>query len=144
MAVIEKVYEINASAEEVFEALTNADIIQTWSGDEAKMNAVVGGDFSLWGGQMFGKNLVLDKNKKIVQEWCYEQWKDPSKVTIGIKSKNKNFSIVTLIHEDVPEKSFTSISEGWDMYYFGAIQDMFEQKNNTSLNNYRKSEQNVL
>jgi len=126
MSTIEKTYTINASPEEVFEALVNPDLIQIWSGDETKMDAVVGAEFSLWSGQMFGKNLEVEKNKKLVQEWCYEQWSEPSKVTITIKPKSKT-SIVTLLHENVPEKSLNSISDGWDNYYFGAIQEMLEK-----------------
>jgi uncharacterized protein YndB with AHSA1/START domain len=125
MPTIEQTYEMNASPEEVFEALVNPDLVQQWSGDEAKMTAEVGGKFSLWGGQMFGTNLEVVKNKKLVQEWCYDQWENPSKVTITIKIKNKK-TIVELIHEDVPEKSFSSISDGWRSIYLGAIQEMFE------------------
>jgi len=124
MSTIEKSYLMNASPEEVFEALVNPDLIQNWSGDEAKMEAVVGAEFSLWSGQMFGKNLVVEKNKRLIQEWCYEQWSEPSQVTITIKPKGK-LSVVTLLHENVPEKSVNSISDGWDSYYFGAIEEMF-------------------
>lgn len=126
MPTIQKTYEMNASPEEVFEALVNPELIEDWSGDEAKMTANVGGEFSLWGGQMFGTNLEVIKNKKLVQEWCYDQWKDPSKVTFTIKAKGKK-TIVDLLHEDVPEKSLNSISDGWDSFYLGAMQQMFEE-----------------
>src|SRR5688572_7736269 len=109
MPTIKQTYEMNASAEEVFEALVNPDIIQYWSGDEAKMSDEVGGKFTLWGGQMFGTNLEIIKNKKLVQEWCYDQWDTPSKVTFTLKTKGK-VTIVDLLHEDVPEKSFQSIN----------------------------------
>ena len=127
MPTIKKEYEMNASVENVFEALVNPEIIQEWSGDEAKMGAEVGNKFSLWGGQMYGVNLEIIPNKKIVQEWCYDQWKEPSKVTFTIKPNGQN-SIVELLHEEVPEKSLNSISDGWDSYYLGAMQDMFEKK----------------
>lgn len=127
MPTIQRTYEINATPEEVFEALVNPDIIQNWSEDEAKMSADVGASFSLWGGQMFGTNLEVVKNKKLVQEWCYDQWEQPSKVTFSLKAKGKK-TIVELLHEEVPEKSLNSISEGWDTYYLGAIQRMFEEK----------------
>lgn len=126
MSTIKQTYEMNATPEEVFEALVNPEIIQDWSGDEAKMSADVGAKFSLWGGQMFGINLEVVKNKKIVQEWCYDQWEKPSKVTFTIKAKGK-LSIVELLHEDVPEKSVNSITDGWSSYYLGAMQDMFEE-----------------
>ena len=126
MPTIEKSYEMNATPEEVFDALVNPDMIEDWSGDEAKMTPNVGGKFSLWGGQMFGTNLEVVKNKKLVQEWCYDQWKEPSKVTFTIKAKGKK-TIVDLLHEDVPEKSVNSISDSWDAYYLGAMQDMFAE-----------------
>jgi activator of HSP90 ATPase len=125
MPTIKQTYEMNASPEEVFEALVDPNIIQDWSGDEAKMGAEVGAKFSLWGGQMFGVNLEVIKNKKLVQEWCYDQWEAPSKVTFTIKAKGKG-SVVELLHEDVPEKSLNSITDGWSAYYLGAMQEMFE------------------
>lgn len=127
MPTIVQKYEMNATPEQVFDALVNPDTIQTWSGDEAKMGPEVGDTFTLWGGQMFGKNLEVVKNKKLVQEWCYDQWEKPSKVTFTLKAKGKK-TIVELLHEDVPEKSLTSIDEGWDAYYLGAMKDMFDEK----------------
>jgi activator of HSP90 ATPase len=127
MPTIKQTYEMNASPEKVFEALVNPDIIQIWSRDEAKMGPDVGDNFTLWGGQMFGKNIEVIKNKKLVQEWNYDQWDAPSKVTFTIKAKGKK-TIVELLHEDVPEKSLKSIDEGWDQYYLGAMKDMFEEK----------------
>jgi len=132
MSVIKQTYEMNAKPSDVFEALVNPDIIQHWSGDEAKMSAEVGGTFSLWGGQMFGTNLEVVPNKKLVQEWCYDQWAQPSKVTLTLKGKGKT-TTVTLLHEDVPEKSLKSIAEGWDSYYLGAIREMFEKKQQVKL-----------
>ncbi|MGQ0829717.1 MAG: SRPBCC domain-containing protein, partial [Bacteroidota bacterium] len=110
-----------------FEALVNPEIIQNWSQDEAKMGPEVGAKFSLWGGQMFGTNLEVVKNKKLVQEWCYDQWEKPSKVTFTLKTKGKK-TIVDLLHEEVPEKSVNNISDGWDAFYLGAIKKMFEEK----------------
>lgn len=127
MPTIKQTYEMNATPEKVFEALVNPDIIQTWSGDEAKMGPEVGDSFTLWGGQMFGKNLEVVKNKKLVQEWNYDQWDAPSKVTFTLKAKGKK-TIVDLLHEDVPEKSLKSIDEGWDVYYLGAMKEMFDEK----------------
>ncbi len=128
MPTIKQTYEMNASAEEVFDALVNPEVIQDWSGDEAKMNDQVGGKFSLWGGQMFGINTEVVKNKKLVQEWGYDKWDTLSKVTFLIKPKGEK-TVVELIHEEVPEKSLKSITEGWNTYYLGAMQEMFEEKN---------------
>jgi len=128
MPTIQQTYEMNATPEEVFDALVNPEVIQDWSGDEAKMNDQVGGKFSLWGGQMFGINTEVVKNKKLVQDWGYDQWDILTKVTFTIKA-NGNKTTVDLLHENVPEKSLKSITEGWNTYYLGAMQEMFEEKN---------------
>jgi activator of HSP90 ATPase len=128
-SIIQK-YEMDAKPEEVWDALVNSETIEIWSKDEAKMTDDVGAAWMLWGGQMFGKNLEVVKNKKLVQTWCYEEWdKDkPSKVTLTLKPKGRK-TIVELLHEDVPEKSLKSITEGWNTYYLGAIKEMFEEIN---------------
>ena len=131
MPTIKQVYEMAASAEEVFEALVNEDIIQNWSRDEAKMSPDVGAKFSLWGGQMYGVNLEVVKNKKLVQEWCYDQWETVSRVTFLLMDKG-NTTLVELVHEDVPEQSVKNITDGWNLYYLGAIQEMFKNNRNAS------------
>ncbi len=127
MPTIKQTYEMAATPEEVFEALVNEDLIQNWSGDEVKMSPEVGAKFSLWGGQMFGTNLEVIKNKKLVQEWCYDQWEVPSKVTFILEPSGTG-TTVELVHEGVPEKSLANITEGWNLYYLGAIQEMFQEK----------------
>ena len=127
MPVIKQTYKMNASAEEVFRALVDSERIEKWSEDEAKMGTNVGDKFSLWGGQMFGINLEVIPNKKLVQKWCYDQWEKPSKVTF-VLTENDGETVVELLHEDVPEKSLKSISEGWNTYYLGAMQEMFENE----------------
>lgn len=121
---ITKEYEIEASVTEVFDALVNSDTIQIWSADEATMSDSVGFEFSLWSGQISGTNLEIIKNKKIVQKWHYDNWKEDSKVTITL-SGNTSKTEIKLLHEEVPQKHLKSIAEGWDSFYFGAIQDMF-------------------
>jgi uncharacterized protein YndB with AHSA1/START domain len=127
MCILTKEYELNASPEKVFEALVNADVIQIWSADEAKMTDRVGFEFSLWSGQITGTNTEVIKNKKLVQTWHYDTWKEASKVTITLKAIGEK-TLVSLVHEDVPEKALRSIADGWDSFYFGAIQDMFNEK----------------
>jgi len=125
MKTIKQKYEMNASVTEVFDALTNPKIIKIWSGAKAKMSAKKGAKFELWGGDMFGKNLEVVKNKKLVQEWCTNTFKSKASFTIIEKGKR---SIVNLIHENVPAKSYKNYSDGWKDYYLGAMQQMFDEK----------------
>ncbi|HEY6162472.1 MAG TPA: SRPBCC domain-containing protein [Bacteroidia bacterium] len=121
---IKQSYEMKATPSQVFKALTDARIIAKWSGAPAKMSARKGAKFELWGGDMFGKNLEVVKDKKLVQEWCTHTFS--SKATFTIKAKGKN-SIVDLLHENVPAQSYKNYSDGWKHYYLGPMQQMFEE-----------------
>ena len=63
-----KYYIIPAPPEEVYLALTNAPTIQLWTGAEAEMTTEPGSEFSLWDGNVVGKNLEFEEGKKIVQQ----------------------------------------------------------------------------
>ncbi len=117
-------YEMKASVTDVFESLTNSDVIQKWSGAPAKMDAQVGTEFSFFGGQIVGKNVEIIPNQKIVQDWREKTWEVDSKVTFILTEANDG-TTVELIHENVPEASVESITQGWKDYYMGQIQKMF-------------------
>jgi uncharacterized protein YndB with AHSA1/START domain len=123
MKTIKQSYTMKAAPAKVFRALTDPKIIAKWSGGPAKMSAKKGGTFKLWGGDMFGKNLEVVKNKKLVQEWNTATFS--SKVTFTIKPKGTG-SVVDLLHEDVPAGSVKNYADGWKQYYLGAIKEMFE------------------
>lgn len=125
MKTIKQNYEMNASPDEVFKALTDPKIIKVWSGMPAKMDAKEGTKFSLWGGDMFGTNKEVVKNKKLVQEWCTKTFK--SKTIFTIKPKGTK-TIVGLVHEGVPDKSYKNYADGWEQYYLGAMRKMFSEK----------------
>ena len=126
MKIIKQSYKIDAKPEKVFEALTNVKIIEKWSGGSAKMETKKGGRFSLWGGDIFGKNTEIVKNEKLVQEWSYKGWDKPSKVTFTLKSSGKGTTI-ELLQENVPDASHKSIADGWKQYYLGQIKQLLEK-----------------
>jgi activator of HSP90 ATPase len=67
--MIKQTYKIKAPVKKVWEALVQPKDIAAWSGSPAKMNAKVGTKFSLWDGEIFGKNILVEPQKKLVQEW---------------------------------------------------------------------------
>ena len=127
MKTIKQVYHINAPIEKVWQALVDPLVIDSWGGGPSKMSAKAATSFSLWGGDIHGKNLVVVEGKKLVQEWFSGDWKKPSKVTFDLKEE-KTKTTVELLHEDVPDEEETDIAEGWDVYYLGEIKKYLEKK----------------
>jgi len=121
---ITKTYEIVASIDAVFEALTNANLIEKWSGSPAIMELSEGGKFSLWDGSIHGINKYLSIDK-IIQDWKEEKWNDFSTVTFKLTAQN-DLTILSLLHEKIPSSSAKSIDNGWDDYYLGPLKELLE------------------
>jgi activator of HSP90 ATPase len=119
-----KKYVIKASAQKVFDALTNPKLIEVWSGSTAKMNAKAGSLFSLWGGSIHGKNLEVSPTK-IVQHWKEDKWKDFTTVSFQL-DEAKGATTVKLVHEEIPDGSFKNIKDGWDQYYMLPLKEFVE------------------
>lgn len=120
-------YTIPATPEEIFIALTNPFTIELWSGYKAIMDDKEGTEFTLWDGDISGKNLTIEKDKKIVQEWYFGEQDNRSIVTIKIHKKNKGAQI-ELNHTNIPDEVYDNIIKGWDEYYFGALKTFFEEE----------------
>jgi activator of HSP90 ATPase len=119
-----KTFRINAEPSDVYSALTNPFTIELWTGYPAIMSEVPGSEFSLWDGDITGKNLEFIKDKKVVQEWYFGDQPEKSNVTITIHP-DKEDSAVTVEHTNIPDEDFADIAEGWRDYYMGAIITFF-------------------
>lgn len=118
---------IEAEPEEIFLALVNPFTINLWSDAKAVMDDKEGTEFSLWNGDITGKNLKVVKDKELVQEWYFDDLKEPSIVTIRLHADKKGCN-VELRHTNIPEDAFENIDEGWREYYIGAIKRFFEEE----------------
>jgi len=118
---------IKASPEEVYRALTNSFAIELWSGEPAQMEAVAGSEFSLWNGDIVGKNIEFVENEMIVQQWYFDEDENmpPSIASIRL-FEDKNQTRVEVIHENVPDEARENIYEGWKFNYLGAVRAFFE------------------
>lgn len=83
-------------------------------------------NFSLWGGDIHGKNLKVVKNKELVQEWYGGDWEKPSKVTFTLTQKG-DITEINLLHEDVPDEEAKDIDDGWKTYYLGPLKKLVEE-----------------
>lgn len=124
MKTFKKIFKINAGPSDVYSALTNPLTIGLWSGYPAEMSEEPGSEFSLWEGDISGRNIGFIKDRKVVQEWYFGDQEEKSIVTIEIKSEGES-SVVTVEHSNIPDDEFDQIAEGWREFYMGAIAGFF-------------------
>jgi activator of HSP90 ATPase len=117
-------YILNASPEEVYQALTFAPTIQLWTGEPAEMSTEPNSEFSLWEGSIVGKNLEFIPCSKIIQEWYFGDQVEQSIVTLKLHP-HKNGTSVELRHTNIPDEDYENMVEGWNEAYFGALIDFY-------------------
>ena len=121
-----KYYNIPASPDDVYTALTNPITIQLWTGEPAVMSTEPGSEFSLWDGSIEGRNIAFEPGKKLVQQWYFGEQTDASIVTILLHQKGLGTS-VELLHTNIPDEDYDDITDGWDNYYFGALREFYKE-----------------
>lgn len=121
---------IPAKPQEVYDALIDSKKHTAFTGAKATSNPKVGGRFTAWDGYISGKHLVLDKGKKIVQEWVTTEWpKDhpPSTVEFTLKEK-KGSTELTMTHTNVPAEQTEDYTQGWIDFYWNPLKQYFRKK----------------
>jgi len=124
MKDFKKYFIIPAPPEELYLALTNPATIQLWTGDPAEMSTEPGSEFSLWEGNIVGKNLEFEPNKKIVQEWYFGEQEPPSIVTIKLHAHKQGTS-AELLHTNIPDEVYDEMVTGWNENYFGLLEEFY-------------------
>lgn len=125
MVDITQTYHIDAPVYAVWKALVDPKIIDRWGGGPAAMSDKEGKEFSLWGGDIHGKNIKVIKGKELVQEWFGGKWETPSIVTFALGEEN-GVTTVILYHRNIPDNEAKDIEDGWRQYYLGPLKKLLE------------------
>ncbi len=124
MKNIKRYYTLHAMPGDVYNALTNQQMLEIWTGENAQMEPVPNTEFSLWNGAITGMNIEFETNRKIIQQWYFDEQDEASMVTLLLHPHKKGTS-VELHHTNIPDEAFENISTGWDDDYFDALKELF-------------------
>lgn len=126
---IHQTVTFKASPHNVFELLMDPKKHGKFTGGKATVSRKVGGRFSIFGGGLYGKNLKIVKDKKIVQEWACEMngWpKDHRSIATFTFTKTKSGTKLNFLQIGVPAACYADISKGWHTYYWEPMKEMLE------------------
>lgn len=126
MKKFQKEYKIKAKVTDVWKALTDPKTIDKWGAGPSVMSDKEGFEFKLWGGDIWGKNIEVENNKKLVQEWFGDKWDKPSIVAFTISEEDGTVNI-KLDQRNIPDLEFEDIKMGWDEYYIGPLIEFVEK-----------------
>ncbi len=95
----------------------------------ASISRKAGGKVTAYDGYIFGTNLEIVPDTKIVQSWSCTDWPEGhfSKAEFVIE-KSKGGTKLVFTQTDVPEEFLDEISDGWHEHYWEKMKRMLEKK----------------
>ncbi|KAG1685231.1 Activator heat shock protein ATPase 1 [Nymphon striatum] len=111
---------------ELYNVFTIKQLVQAFTRSEAEIEAVKGGSFNFFGGNVSGKFIDLVENKKLVMNWRLRSWptKHYSVVTIELEEK-EDCTELKLTQTGIPDEELESTTKGWSSYYWDSIKATF-------------------
>ena len=130
--IIQKVV-IPASPVEVYDAFIDPRKHSEFTGSEATCDPTVGGKFTAWDGYISGRNLELEKGKRIVQEWVTAEWPKgyASSILELMFRRVKGGTQVRMVHSHVPVEQADDYRRGWIDNYWDLLKDYFQKRKRT-------------
>jgi activator of HSP90 ATPase len=115
---------------DLYNCIMNARIHSSFTGDEAIIEDKEGTSFSAYGGYITGKNIVLERGKKIIQTWRAneEGWPEDhySEVVFVIREIDGGCEL-DFYHTAIPQEKFDAIEKGWNEYYWEPLKIYLER-----------------
>jgi activator of HSP90 ATPase len=114
--------ELKSGPQRIYEVLLDAKQFAAFTGMPAEIDAKPGGAFSMFGGQIVGRNVELVPNQRIVQAWRPTHW-DPGIYSIAAFAFKPKVggTLVVLDHKGFPEGDFDHLEWGWHNHYWDPL-----------------------
>lgn len=115
----------------MYETLTNPNEIAKFTQSVTKFDKQPGGEFNIYDGFITGVNEVLEENKKLVQKWKFNNWKDyDGELTLTFKEKPGDECMIVVHLKNVPERDIynqtvdlPNLEKGFKTQIFQKISD---------------------
>lgn len=112
----------------IYHAWLNSDEHTKMTGGQAKCSNLVNGNFSAWDDYIFGTNIELINNAKIVQSWRtaeFEEQDANSELIIELVQVDQGCAL-TLTHRNIPDHQ-PDYERGWIEHYFNPMKKYFQK-----------------
>jgi activator of HSP90 ATPase len=116
-------------AEKLYKAWLDSKQHSAFTGAEAKASGKVNGKHSAWDGYIWGKNLELKANKKIIQSWRTSEFpEDAPDSTLEILFEEKSGKTkLSLYHHGLQKGDAKKYTQGWKDFYFTPMKQYYSK-----------------
>ncbi|MGO9590249.1 MAG: SRPBCC domain-containing protein [Candidatus Acidiferrales bacterium] len=118
--------DLPASPHRIYAALLDSKTFAAFSGAAAVIDPALGGAFSMFDGQITGRNVELVPDERIVQAWRPGSWA-PGVYSIAkfeFRPQGSQTKVI-LDHTGFPEGKFAGLDSGWYDHYWNPLKKYF-------------------
>ena len=129
VTTIEQKIIVPSTPAKVYGALLDSEKHSSFTGSKAIIDPSVGGKFTAWDGYIRGKNILLERDKRIIQEWVTTEWPkgySPSTLELTFK-ETKDGTEIKMIHSGVPAGQAEDIERGWIDFYWHPLKEYLKK-----------------
>ena len=114
--------DFTASPERLYQALLDNKQFSAFSGQNATIDRKDGGTFTLFDGQITGRNIELVPNQRIVQAWRASDWPE-GVYSIAKFELQTNGAGTHLVFNQTgfPEGLHDGLADGWEAHYWSLL-----------------------
>jgi len=124
----------NIASIELYNLFMNDSKHASFTGDKVIMSNEINGNFEIFGGYCKGYNIELDKGKKIVQAWHFDEdgWPENHySICTFTFEKTIDGTKLAFLQTQVPEHKVEALKTGCKNYYWQAIKNLLNNKLST-------------
>ncbi len=121
---------LHALPDEVYDTFLDSKKHSEFTHSKATGKGVVGSKFTAGDGYIIGRNLELERGKRISQEWTTTEWPEgypPSKLELTFK-KVEDKTELTMVQSGVPREQEEGLKQGWIKHYWEPLKWYFEKR----------------
>jgi activator of HSP90 ATPase len=122
-------YEIDFAAppSRIYQAILDQKQFAAFSGLAATIDPNPGGPFSMFGGQIQGRNIELVPNVRIVQAWRPAHWAAGIYSIAHFEFKPRAAETILIFdHVGFPAGDYDSLDSGWSHHYWEPLKKYFD------------------
>eukprot|EP00041_Stephanoeca_diplocostata_P016092 m.312994 g.312994 ORF g.312994 m.312994 type:complete len:351 (-) comp20250_c0_seq1:244-1296(-) len=106
--------EFSCTPMDLFQAICTEDRVRAYTQSDCKIDAKVGGEFTMFSGNVQGVFESLEPGKLIKQAWRFKHWTAGHFSTVTLKITDKGGKCQLDLHQEgVPEAEAESTKAGW-------------------------------
>jgi activator of HSP90 ATPase len=122
MASIHQEVSFKAAPGRVFDAIMDSKEHAEFTGAPAEISKDEGGEFSAYGGQVYGRNISVVPGTRIVQAWRALNWPEGVYSVAHFELTGEDGGTkLTFDQEGVPDSELVHIDPGWKQMYWDKL-----------------------